>query len=110
MFLELPFPEPQAKADFVVKGWGTRRGEDALIYTIPNRKNPTKPSENGITVSEFEAAFAQLKSSGQFTRAWFNSELPACAGEGSCNFTSIGGIFELLSLARYAGRGVYERV
>lgn len=102
-------PKPQAKAGFFVKGWGTRRGEDALIYTIPNHKSPTEPKEKGITVSEFEKAFAQLKSSGHLTRSWFNSELSRCADEGDCNFTTIGGVFELLGLARYASRGVYRQ-
>jgi hypothetical protein len=29
-------PKPQGRADFIVKGWGVRRGDRALIYTIPN--------------------------------------------------------------------------
>lgn len=28
-------PKPDAKADFVVKGWGIRRGEEALILSNP---------------------------------------------------------------------------
>ena len=33
-------PKPDAKSDFAIKGWGKRRGEDALIYYIPNHRNP----------------------------------------------------------------------
>ena len=62
-------PKPQARADFVVKGWGKRRGERALTYTIPNHKNAYKPYQKGITVSEFEGAFDQLMSSGEFSRS-----------------------------------------
>ena len=101
-------PKPGAKADFIVKGWGERRREVALIYRIPNHNNPGRPYEKGITASEFETAFSELKSSGQFTRAWFNAHLSKCAQEGGCNFTTIGGIFELLSEAAYSGRGIYE--
>lgn len=28
-------PKPKARKDFIVKGLGTRRGEEALIYLIP---------------------------------------------------------------------------
>ena len=43
-------PKPQARADFIVKGWSVRRGERALIYTIPNHKAPTKPYQKGVTL------------------------------------------------------------
>lgn len=100
-------PKPEATAEFRIKGWGIRRGEPALIYLIPNHKSPGKPLEKGITVSEFERAHAEITATGQLTRAWFNSVLDRCANEGGCNFTTIGGIFELLGLARYVGRGSY---
>jgi hypothetical protein len=46
---EQVIPKPEAEADFVVKGWGRRRGEAALIYRIPNHRAPSKPYEKGIT-------------------------------------------------------------
>ncbi|MBI3714064.1 MAG: hypothetical protein HY253_14040 [Burkholderiales bacterium] len=100
-------PKPKAKADFVVKDWGTRRSEKALIYFIPNHVNTTKPSQKGVTVSEFEKAFSELQKSRKFTREWFNKHLALCAKEGSCNYTTIGGIFELLGEATYSNRGLY---
>ena len=36
-------PKPDARSDFIIKGWGKRRGEDALIYYITNHRNPNKP-------------------------------------------------------------------
>jgi hypothetical protein len=102
-------PKPEAKADFKVKGWGSRRGEHALIYTIPNHKNPSKPYEKGITNSEWRKAYQHLTSAGSFGRTWFNQALPACAKEGGCNFTTIGGMFELLGYAAY-NRGEYRAV
>jgi hypothetical protein len=72
-------PKPKAKGDFLVKGWGGRRGERALIYTIPNHKTPTKPFEKGITTSEWKRAFAHLIDTGDFNRSWFNRSMPACA-------------------------------
>ena len=101
-------PKPEAKADFVVKGWGKRRGENALIYDIPNHKNPNRPYQKGITESEFRKAYLQIVNDGTFSRGWFNRNLQSCAEEGGCNFTTIGGIFELIAIAYYE-RGVYCR-
>ena len=100
-------PKPNAKADFKVKGWGMRRGQEALIYLIPNHHNQALPYKKGITVAEFNDAYDELMQSGEFNRQWFNSKLSHCANEGGCNFTTIGGIFEILGIASYYKRGVY---
>lgn len=94
-------PKPAAKSDFVIKGIGKRRGEQALIYYIPNSKTGLPTYEKGITISEFESAYLQLNKNGMITRTWFNTSLSACSAEGGCNFTTIGGIFELLGIANY---------
>ena len=62
-------PKPQAQGEFKVKGWGTRRGEPALIYTIPNHSTPTRPYEKGVTEREWDRAFQQLKTAGEFESA-----------------------------------------
>ena len=102
-------PKPKATADFKVKGWGKRRGQEALIYFIPNHLEPGMPHQKGITADEFTAAYNELMGSGNFTRQWFNSKLPECAKEGGCNFTTIGGVFQLLGIAIYADKGTYVR-
>lgn len=100
-------PKIEAKSDFIIKGWGNRRGEEALIYTIPNHKEPSRPYEKGITASEWMRAYQQLKNYGEFSRDWFDKNMPECAKEGACNFTTIGGIFQLLGIAVYHKRGAY---
>ena len=100
-------PKPAATADFIVKGWGRRRGDVALVYLIPNHTDPEKPHEKGITEEEFEVAYTQLTKAGELTRSWFNASLPACAKEGACNFTTVGGVFQLLGVAEYSRLGVY---
>lgn len=102
-------PKPQAGEIFSVKGTGKRRGESALVYSIPSRAGG-RPHEKGITATEFTAAQQQLAATGYFTKRWFDEHLTDCAMEGSCNFTTIGGLFEHLGIARYAARGAYERV
>ena len=101
-------PKPEPRGDYKVKGWGIRRGADALVYTIPSHTNPAKPYEKGISLPEWRQAFEQLNASGELTRAWFNAEMGTCAKEGGCNFTTIGGVFELLGYARYQ-RGSYRK-
>lgn len=100
-------PKPKATAEFKIKGWGKRRGEAALTYWVPNHKSPGKSLVKGITVTEFRRSYDQLLKSTRLTRRWFNTNLEACAKEGSCNFTTIGGVFQLLGVARYARPGTY---
>ena len=103
-------PKPRPRGKYIIKGLGKRRGETALIYTIPNHKNPQKPYEKGVTDSELEQSYARLTASGTLTRQWFVKTLPECNAEGSCNFTTIGGLFVLLGKAAYEGAGTYRRV
>ena len=111
--IEIPdgaaIPKPNSGGAFI-KGWGYRRGEPALVYSMPNHKNPTSPHQKGITESEFKRAYHQLDQAGKFTRRWFETELPRCNKEGSCNFTTIGGIFKLLGEASYSGQGSYSKI
>jgi hypothetical protein len=103
-------PKPDAKGDFLVKRWGgARRGEPALIYTIPNWNKPDRPYEKCITASEWKSAFDRSMSAGAFSRQWFDVFMPECAREGGCNFTTIGGIFELLGYAVHE-TGEYRKV
>ena len=103
-------PKPEARGDFVVKRWGIRRGERALIYTIPNHRDPRRPYEKGISDSEWTKAFEQLMETSEFSSSWFQRNLTDCVKEGSCNFTTIGGIFELLGDAEYVERGLYKKI
>jgi hypothetical protein len=82
-----------------VKGIGTRRAEDALVYLIPNRKKPSSPYSKGITASEFERAYEHLNQNGDFSRGWFQLNMPDCDKDGPCQFLAIGGLFVLLGKA-----------
>ncbi|MHA6964693.1 hypothetical protein [Zobellella denitrificans] len=103
----IKIPKPEAKTPFRIKGIGNRRSEEALTYLIPSHSPRASHYVKGITLSEFEKAYSELVSSGKLTRKWFNLELQDCAKEGACNFTTIGGVFELLGLAKYKERGIY---
>lgn len=102
-------PKPETDRVYRVKGWGRRRGERALIYLIPNRTHPSQPYEKGVTVSEWEQAYARLASEGELRRSWFERSMAWCSKEGGCNFTTIGGVFVALGIAVRHGRGVYRK-
>ena len=97
-----PIPKPESDTS-VVKGWGKRRGEPALIYTMKGGH------EKGITESEWRCAFEQLQRKGELTKPWFKDALAKCWKEGDCNFTTIGGVLVLLGVATYNGNGCYKR-
>ena len=111
--IEIPdgtvLPKPKTSQPYYTKGWGRRRGEPALVYFIPNRGNPKNPYEKGITETEFKLAYNKLNISGEFKRKWFNQVLAECAKEGSCNFTTIGDVLELLEEASYSSPGIYKK-
>jgi hypothetical protein len=90
--------------NYVVKGFGKRRGEDALVYTIPNTRNPRARSEKGVAQSEWRRAQRQLMDTGELSRAWFSETMRSATAE-PCNFTVIGKVFVLLGLADYKERG-----
>jgi hypothetical protein len=102
-------PKPRAKGDFIVKGVGIRRGERAIIYTIPNHREPNNRYEKGINASELERAFQELIRTGEFTRQWMKEHLSTRLKDGGRNFTSIGGLFVLQGEARYTGPGMYRK-
>ena len=102
-----PIPKPQSDDSAKLDGWGCRRGERALVYSMPNHSKPDEPRKKRVTVNELRQAYERLVATGEFTRAWFKECMPDCNKEGSCNYTTIGGIFELVRVAKHSGRGVY---
>ena len=87
-------PKPRTK-EHLVKEWSISAGERALVYTMPNKNNPDKLDSKLIKESDFRKSYYQLTTYGTFTKQWLKLNLPVLAKQG-CNFTTIGGIFELL--------------
>ena len=101
--------KPETHETYRVKGWGIRRGERALIYLVPNRNDASKPYPKGVTVSEWKLACEQLVTTGELRSSWFTSAFPEASRRSPCNFTTIGGVFEILGLAVRDGRGAYRK-
>ncbi len=85
--------------NYVVKTIGTSRGEPALVYVIRSRAGD-RPSTKRISESEWELAYRQLLSSGQFTLDWFKKNMPYAAKDGQCSFRVAGEAFASFGLAR----------
>lgn len=64
-------------------------------------RTSTRPSEKGITESEFEKAYGQLVTTGHFDRKWFNKNFGIAALQSPCNFRAMGGVFVMLGMANY---------
>jgi hypothetical protein len=92
------------RPDYTVKGLGKSRGEEALVYLVPNRSGG-KPSEKRVRSSEWETAYQHLLSGNQMTRNWFEENMPDAAKDGTCGFRVTGEVFVLLGLAREASDG-----
>jgi hypothetical protein len=86
------------KPDYRVKGLGKSRGEEALVYLVPNRNGGT-PSETRVCCSEWETAYQHLLSGGQMTNKWFAQNIPKATKDGMCSFRFIGEVFVLLEVA-----------
>lgn len=103
-------PKPETNNEFKILRVGIRRNQPAIIYSIPSHINENIHYEKGITYSEFSSVLNELFNTGYVTRTWFNDNLPECAKEGSCNFTSLCGILELLGYCKYSEKGKYEAI
>ena len=99
-------PKPITKTHYI-KGLGSRRGEDAIIYTIASKYNSHNKYEKGITKTELNTAFKFLYKKKYFNRQIFIGLLPSCNKEGGCNFTTIGGLFVMLNVAKYEWGSYY---
>ena len=103
-------PKPVSKEVYLVVGWGRSRGEEALVYELPPKPNTKKASRKRLPASVFDAADKEFQQNGQITRTWFQTNFPAVDADGDCNFTTLGGVFELLGRAVYAVPGIYKKL
>lgn len=103
-------PKPRSKEAYRFVGWRSSRGEEAFVYEIPERPGSKRPSTKRIPCSAFKEACRTLLENGEITRAWFAEAFPQVNADGSCNFTTLGGIFQILGLAKCVRPGVYQRL
>ena len=83
-------PKPES-SEARIKGIGSRRGQTAIVYTMPSHSDSSRPHVKGVTEGEIHASRLQLHATGEFSRSWFSEHLRACKQEGRCNFTTLGG-------------------
>jgi hypothetical protein len=104
-------PKPRSREVYLVIGWKTNKsGEEVLEYSIPARSDTMKRSTKRIPSSVFREAYEVLCDKGEITKDWLASTFPKVDACGGCNFTTLGGIFQLLGLAEWEKPGVYRRL
>lgn len=100
-------PKPQSSETYRLLRVGESRGERAVVYELPKRPKSKRASTKRIPLSAFEKCARQLSATRSLTRKWFADQYPELEVDGTCNFTTLGGVLELLGLARYSGPGEY---
>lgn len=95
-------PKPNTDNPFTILRFGQRRKQTAVIYAIPCHTGKKPHYEKGITLAEFAHVLRALDENGSVTLSWFKEHLPDCVKEGSCNYTSLCGILELLGYCTYS--------
>jgi len=84
-----------------------------ILYINKNNENNFLKYSTGkktISKAEFIGAYRRLLDNKSFTRQWYNENFQKKAATSPCNFTSIGGIFILLGIAKYKIKGCYELI
>jgi len=89
--------------NYIVKGQGISRGEPALVYLIPNKKDG-KDYQKRIRQSEWESAYKYLIGHGSFSLEAFRKTMPDAAKDGECNFHFICGVFGWLGLSCFGNK------
>ena len=101
-------PKPLSSGTCRLLRIGESRGARALVYELPKRPESKRASTKRIPLSVFEECADRLSDTGSFTRTWFAEHYPKLESDGTCNFTTVGGILQLLGLALYSGSGEYN--
>jgi hypothetical protein len=102
-------PKPRSTRPYCFMYWGKSRGEEAFVYGIPTKPGTNKSSTKRIPCSVFEEAYKVLQT-GEITKRWFVKTFPKVNKDGGCDFTTLGGVFQLLGLAEWSKEGVYRRL
>ena len=112
-------PNPQASprsgsqsgskhAGVTIEGWGKRKGQNALYYSLPHCLTGKTPYQKTVTVAEFEQVLNVLRHGSPFTRKWFYENMPGGHRQGDTSFTTIGGVLVFLGVASEQQPGVYQ--
>lgn len=86
----LTFPKPIVRSSIV------KVDEEGFYYSIGQRGRSNK-----ITFDLFEQCYNRLQSTDELSRAWFKATFPSLGKVASCNFTTIGGLFQQFGLVHY---------
>ena len=102
--------KPKSKKKYHFLGCGVSRGEESFVYELPTNPNTKRSSKKRIPCSAFNEAYKILLKNGEITKTWFASAFPKVNADGGCNFTTLGGVFQIIKLAEWINAGTYRRL
>ena len=91
-------PKPGSDRRYEIKGWVSVNGEERIAYTVANK---------AIPISWLRKSLGELSRTGRLESAWFRRAFYKGKDLGGCNFTTVGGLFQLIGIAKYSRPGVY---
>jgi len=104
-------PKPKKDSDYRVHRWGLDNlGKSKLVYSFPSNASPIESHKKTIKEDEIIKSHERLETTGKLTTAWYSGKFPEIYSHSPCNFTTIGGLFVKLGIARYEKAGLYVKV
>jgi hypothetical protein len=94
-------PKAESEKEYRITRWFYQDGQEWFSYSIANKSIP---------ISWVRGCFDQIQTTGELRTAWFRNTFYSGKDLGSCNFTTIGGLFVLLGAAERVREGVYSSV
>src|ERR1017187_2252716 len=94
-------PKVESTKNYQIKAWYYKDGEEQFSYTVANKAFP---------VSWICGCFEELRKTGELRTAWFRESFYDGEDLGGCNFTTIGGLFILIGIAKRARKGLYVSI
>ncbi len=91
---------PRPRKDTVIIDYRYIKGVECLSYRIGS------DDEGQLTKMDFDIAYSKLMNQSSITRDWFY----ATRNTKPCDYTTLGGIFILLGIATYIGKGTYIKL
>lgn len=96
-----PVPKPKGQT---ILSMSDKIGNARFQYTLGQGR------KKSISFTTLFRCYEKLTVDGEYTRLWFETEFENESKSSPCNFTTIGGIFVKMKIAKYCGNGVYTLI
>jgi hypothetical protein len=94
-------PKVESTRNHQIKDWSFKGTKESFSYTVASKS---------MRVSWIRGCFEELGKTGELRTAWFRESFYDGEDLGGCNFTTIGGLFILIGIAKRARKGLYVSI